>query len=144
PEERGRGRIRIRPDSHAWQRLFQAGSARIVDFPLPGGERAELEVASYDVLAPGARFFVGGPGGLTETPGPRMRFFRGQVAGERDSIVSLNLFDGRMAGFVRRGGREYTFGPRVFAREREGADEIEVGDDAIADAGAIRCDGEQT
>src|SRR5262245_59319983 len=93
PEERGRGRALIRVDPHAWEQLFHAGSARVVDFPLPGGRRVELEVSSFDVLERGARFFVGGPDGLTETAAPAMRFFRGQVPGDGDSLVSLNLFD---------------------------------------------------
>ena len=143
PEVRGRGRLGIRPDPQAWQRLFHAGSARVVDFPLPGGARVELEVSAFDVLRPDSRFFVGGPNGLTETSGPAMRFFRGQVAGDRDSLVSLNLFDGRIAGFVRAGGREYTLGPRSFARDREGADDVQIVDDASEAGPGFRCDGDE-
>jgi Metallo-peptidase family M12 len=144
PEERGHGRIGIRPDALEWHRMFRAGSARVIDFPLPGGARVELELASIDVLRPDTRFFVGGPDGLTETSAPAMRFFRGQVAGDRDSLVSLNLFDGRIAGFVRTGGKEYTLGPRAFARDRAGADDIQVVEDAVVAGPGFRCDGDDS
>jgi hypothetical protein len=143
PEAVVPGRIKVRPEPQAWHRLFNAGSARVVDFPLPGGPRVELEVAAYDLLTPDARFVVSDAGGLRQVAGPALRFFRGQVPGDHDSLVSLTLFDGRFAGFVRTGGKEYTLGPREFAAERAGADDIEIVDDTTVSGPGMTCDGDE-
>jgi hypothetical protein len=141
PEGRGRGRIAIAPDPAAWQRLFLAGSARVADFPLPGGERIDLEVSSVDTVGGTARFFVHQGDGLREVAGPPMRFFRGRVAGDPESLVSLNLFGGRIAGFVRHGGREYSFGPRAWSIDRPGASDIEIVDETTETGPGGACDG---
>jgi len=73
-----------------------------------------------------------------------MRFFRGRVAGDPESLVSLNLFGGRIAGFVRHDGREYTFGPRAFSVDRGGADDIEVVDETMEEGPTGGCDGDET
>ncbi|HZN02563.1 MAG TPA: hypothetical protein VFD06_03145, partial [Candidatus Polarisedimenticolia bacterium] len=144
PEGRGRGRIAIAPDAAAWHRLFNAGSARVADFPLPGGHRIDLEVSSVDIVGGRTRFFVNGGEGVREVAGPAMRFFRGRVAGDPESLVSLNLFGGRIAGFVRHDGREYTFGPRAFSVDRGGADDIEVVDETMEEGPTGGCDGDET
>jgi len=143
PESRGQGRIRIAPDARAFRRLFHAGSARVADVPLPDGQRIDLEVASADVTTRHTRFFVGGPDGARETSGPNMRFFRGQVAGDPNSLVALNLFDGRIAGFIRVGGREYTFGPRAYSLDRKGAFDIEMVDETLEGGPSGGCDGDE-
>lgn len=143
PEGRGRGRIAIASDAAAWHRLFHAGSARVADFPLPGGQRVDLEVSSVDVVGGRTRFFVKGGDGVREVAGPSMRFFRGRVAGDPESLVSLNLFGGRIAGFVRHDGREYTFGPRAFSVDREGADDIEMVDETTEGGPIGGCDGDE-
>ena len=143
PESRGGGRIAIATDAFAWSRLFRAGSARVADFPLPDGQRVDLEVASVDLVDGRTRFLVHAGGALREVAGPSMRFFRGRVAGDPESLVSLNLFGGRIAGFVRHDGREYTFGPRAFAPDRDGADDIEMVDEAQEGGPAGTCDGEE-
>jgi hypothetical protein len=144
PEAVAAGRIRIHPEPQAWHRLFNSGSARVTNFPLPGGGPVELEVSAFDLLNRDARFFVGGPGGPREIAGPSMRFFRGQVPGDPGSMVSLNLFEGRLAGFIRTGGKEYTFGPRDFASDRPGADDIQIVDDSAQSTPGMKCDGEET
>jgi metallopeptidase family M12-like protein len=142
PEGRGPGRIAIGPDAAAWHRLFNAGSARVADFPLPNGQRVDLEVASVDVVGGRTRFFVGNGESVNEVAGPTMRFFRGKVAGDPESLVSLNLFGGRIAGFVRYDGHEYTFGPRAYSVDRDGADDIEMVDQAAETGPRGRCDGD--
>ena len=142
PEGRGKGRIAIAPDAAAWHRLFRAGSARVADFPLPGGQRVDLEVSSVDILGGSTRFFIHGGEGVREVAGPEMRFFRGRVAGDPESVVSLNLFGGRIAGFVRHDGREYTFGPRAFSPDRDGADDIEMVDGTSEAGPRGGCDGD--
>jgi hypothetical protein len=143
PEGRGPGRIAIVPDAAALRRLFEAGSARVADFPLPGGQRVDLEVSSIDVVGGRTRFFVHGGDGLREMAGPSMRFFRGRVAGDPGSLVSLNLFGGRIAGFVRHDGREYTFGPRAFSVDRPGAGDIEMVDERMEGGARGGCDVEE-
>jgi hypothetical protein len=145
PQGRGRGRIAVTPDAAAWQRLFKAGSARVADFPLPDGQRVDLEVASVEIVDGRTHFLVGHDKGqgVREVAGPEMRFFRGRVAGDPDSLVTLNLFGGRIAGFVRHDGHEYTFGPRSFAIDRKGADDIELVDAAVESGPRGACDGDQ-
>ena len=143
PESRGRGRIAIAPDAAAWQRLYHSGSARVADFPLPGGQRVDLEVASVDLVDGRTHFFVRDGEGVREVAGPAMRFFRGRVAGDPESLVSLNLFGGRIAGFVRHDGREYTFGPRAFSIDRQGAGDIEMVDETMEEGPGGTCDGDE-
>jgi len=142
PETRGPGRIGIATDSAAWQRLFHAGSARVADFPLPGGKRVDLEVASIEIVSGETRFFVSARDGVREVAGPSMRFFRGRVAGDPESLVSLNLFGGRIAGFVRHDGREYSFGPRAYSVDRKGANDIEMVDETMEGGPTGQCDGD--
>jgi len=141
PESRGEGRIGLALDAGALRRLFRAGSARVADVPLPDGRRIDLDVASTDVTTGRTRFFVGEPGGLRETAPPDMRFFRGRVAGDPESLVSLSLFDRRIAGFIRVEGREYTISPRAWSLDRPGASEIEMVDATLEAGPSGRCDG---
>lgn len=143
-EARGKGRIGLVPDAVAWRRLFDAGSARVADFPLPGGQRVDLEISSVDVVEGKTRFFVQAGKERREVAGPPMRFFRGRVAGDPDSLVALNLFGGRIAGFVRHDGREYTFGPRDFSVDRQGADDIEMVDEMVEGGRRGTCDDDDT
>ncbi|HZN04905.1 MAG TPA: M12 family metallo-peptidase, partial [Candidatus Polarisedimenticolia bacterium] len=143
PESRGKGRIALVPDASALRRLFRAGSARVADVPLPDGRRIDLDVASTDVTTGRTRFFVGGPEGLRETAPPDMRFFRGRVAGDPESLVSLSLFDRRIAGFIRVQGREYTMSPRAFSLDSPEASEIEMVDEALEGGPSGVCDGEE-
>ncbi len=82
------GRVKFRPDQAGYQRLFRSGSARIKQFPLPDGSWIDIEVVSSDLVHGGTRFFVRDADGLREKSRPSMRFFRGQVAGDPDSLVS--------------------------------------------------------
>jgi len=142
PEERGRGRIRFEPNAQALERLFRSRNARMVGFPLPGGEWVDLEVVSTDLVHGGTRFAVAGPDGVHETAGPLARFFRGNVAGDPDSLVSLNLINGQLAGFVRTRDKEYSFGPRSFAPGGPPARGVDVVDDSLESGPTGACDGE--
>ncbi|MCZ6651227.1 MAG: hypothetical protein O7D35_11230, partial [Acidobacteria bacterium] len=136
------GRVKFRPDRAAYQTLFRAGSARIKQFPLPDGSWIDLEVVSSDLVHGGTRFFVRDANGIREKARPSMRFFRGQVAGDPESLVSLTLFRGQVAGFVRTAASTYTFGPRSFADGIVQAGLIEVRDDAAETEPAGRCHGD--
>jgi len=142
PEVRGPGRIRFEVDAQVVDRLFRSRSARVVGFPLPGGLWVDLEVASSDVVHAGTRFAVAGPDGIHEAEGPSARFFRGGVAGDPESLVSLNLIDGHLAGFVRTAGSEYSFGPSSFAPGGPMPRRVEVIEDSVESGSAGTCDGE--
>jgi hypothetical protein len=134
--------VAFRPDPEAVRRLGRAGDVRIRQFPLPDGRWVDLELVAADLVPGGTRFLVSGPDGLQERARPAMRAFRGRVAGEPDSLVSLNLVGGHVAGFVRTAGSEYTFGPPAF-RGTEGPDgRITVRDDAAEAEPPGACDGE--
>src|SRR5688572_486798 len=133
--------IRLEVDPQAWHRLFRSGSARVSGFPLPGGRSADLTLSSFDVTTRATRFVVADKDGMHETTGPVMRFFRGNVDGDPDSVVSLTLFGGRIAGFIRTDGSEFTWHPRSFSPDAEGSQEISVFDDGL-EAEASGCDGD--
>jgi hypothetical protein len=141
PERRGQGRILFRPDPGVYGALSRAGSARVLDFPLPDGAWVDLEILASPLVHQGTRFLVRDENGLQEVPPPEMRLYRGRVAGDPDSLVSLNLFEGQMAGFVRTEGKEFTFGPEASAAgSQEGAPAIEVRDDALEPRPSGGCD----
>ena len=142
PEVRGPGRIRFEADAQVVDRLFRSLNVRVVGFPLPGGLWVDLELASADVVHAGTRFAVAGPDGIHEAEGPSARFFRGGVAGDPESLVSLNLIDGQLAGFVRTAGREYSFGPSSFAPGGPMPRSVEVIEDSVESGPAGTCDGE--
>jgi hypothetical protein len=119
----------------SYARLQHLGSARVVGFPLPGGGREDLELAAVELLSPDAVFLVADARGVRETSAPEMRFFRGRIAADPDSLVSLTLFGGRISGFIRRGEDEWSFAPRSFSPDREGALDVHIwraGDEAEA------------
>lgn len=143
PETRGPGRIRFEPNRETVDRLQRSRGVRLVGFPLPGGAWVDLEVVSTDIVHSGTRFVVAGPDGAHETAGPSARLFRGTVAGDPGSLVSLNLIDGHLAGFVRTGGSEYSFGPRSFARDESMSRRVNVVDAAQETGPSGACDGEE-
>lgn len=141
PDWRGSS-VAFRPDPEAVRQLGRAGDVRIRQFPLPDGRWVDLDLVSTDLVHGSTRFLVDGPDGLQERVRPAMRAFRGRVAGEPDSLVSLNLVGGQVAGFVRVAGSGYTFGPPSF-RGAPGSDgRITVRDDAAEAEPPGTCDGE--
>ena len=135
------GRARFATNGKAYQKLFRAGSARVKEFPLPSGAWVELELVAVDLLTANTRFIARGNGTDRETARPPMRFFRGKVAGDPSSLVSMNLYGGKVAGFVRTGGTEYTFGPESFTDSNQGDAFIDVRDPASETGPPGRCDG---
>ena len=141
PEVTGPGRIRFEPRRDTIDRLLSARGARLAGFPLPDGSWVDLEVVASGTVHSGTTFVVSTHDGIQATTAPSARLFRGKVAGESESLVSLNLIDGHLAGFVRTGGREYSFGPRSFARDEFFSSRVEVVDDASGQGPGV-CDGE--
>ncbi len=122
-------------DHRAWRELWSTARGRIEAFPLPGRQPVDLELRSFTVLAPDARLVAVDRDGEREVPPPELRFFRGTVAGDVDSLVSLTLFENRIAGFIRAFGEEFGVGPRAFDLAREGAMEIHVWNRGDAESG---------
>lgn len=120
------GVAQLQVDSEAYHRLRSLGSVIVGDFPLPGRSAVELKLTAFSPLTPAARFVVVDESGARDVPRPDVRFYRGVVAGDVDSLVTLGLFEGRIAGFVRAFGEEFGFGPREYNLEREGSSEISV------------------
>lgn len=115
--------------------LWSARNGRIEAFPLPGRRAVDLDLRAFELIAPGARFVVVDAEGPREVAPPPMRFFRGSVAGDPESLVSLSLFDRRIAGFIRAFGEEFQVAPRSFDLARDGA--LEVGVQNRAATGSI-------
>lgn len=142
PEPRGPGRIRFEPRGRTIESLLRARAARVEGFPLPDGWSVDLEVAATDTVNSNTRFVVADADGIHAAASPPARLFRGTVAGDPDSLVSLNLIDGHLAGFIRTAGEEYTFGPRSFARDAGVPRRVEVVDESLEGGPAGLCDGE--
>lgn len=93
---------------------------RLAGIPLIDGELATIELERFDIMAPNAEAFVYDGDGKREalklTP---MRFFRGNVAGQADSLVYLSITDERIEGLIMAGERKFT----MLSRGRKGAED---------------------
>src|SRR5687767_8013241 len=71
--------------------LADKAKLRIERVPLADGELATLQIGRFDVMAPNGKVVVydGEGNGNEVTPVP-MAFFRGSVAGEKNSLVFLS------------------------------------------------------
>ena len=104
--------LELRAEIHAavHDELATATLAR-VELPLPGREAVTLEMTASRLDGAGTRFIVVDEKGEREVPAPAFRSFKGRVAGEPDSRVVLNLFEGTASGFVRIGEDEFSVAP---------------------------------
>jgi len=74
---------------------------------LPTGEEATIELEGFDVYAPGAVIeAIGEYGEMLQLPRPDVRYFRGSVDADPDSLVFLAVGK-RTQGFMTRGDRKY-------------------------------------
>ena len=124
------GLVEIELDAAAYARLWTTGRALVEGFPLPGGQRVDLELAPFRVVAHDATFVNVDESGTHTVDPPQIRFFRGSIRGELDSRVVLSLFESRIAGFIRTGATEYGIGPREFPMASAGALDLRVWDRA--------------
>jgi hypothetical protein len=113
-------------DRRAYDRLWNRGRVVVEKFPLPERPAVELQLTSFELISPDARFVVVDRNGERELERPAVRFFRGNVAGDLDSTVTLMLFEGRVAGSIRTRGEEFGVGPRAFNLARSGATDHRV------------------
>lgn len=140
-ESAGPGEITLDLDERGYRHLHRAGRAMVRDFPLPDRVAVDLDLRSFNLLAPRARLVVVDEQGEHERPVSGMRFFRGTVEGDPDSLVSLSLFDGRLAGFVRTRDEEFVVGPDSYNLARPGAQRLRVRNVKAEGPGAATCDG---
>lgn len=143
PHLQQKGMIKLKIHPASYDKLWHAGSAKIVNFPIPEFETVDIYVTENNVIAAEAVFMISDKRGIHEHPGPSMRFFQGYIAEDPDSLVSLNLFQGRIGGFIYYYGEEYSFGPSDFELSREGAYDITIRSERLAENGPKGfCDGE--
>ena len=120
------GAVGLDVDRTVYRQMLKKGRVVLQDFPLPGLLPVDLELESFDVLAADARILVVDSSGEHEAPRPTFRAFRGVVAGDPDSLVTLSLFENRIAGSIRLWDEEFVIGPREFNLARESSGEITV------------------
>jgi hypothetical protein len=112
-----------------------------------------LELEPMEVWAKDAKILVHGPAGEeTIIPPPDVRYFKGRVAGEEDSVVFVSMSaDGSVRGMVMIGDRRWTMGTGVrksgVPRKGRKIDEAPILitendplDDAIDPASNFQCD----
>ena len=112
------GRLTIQVARAELDRMETLGSVVVREFPLADGTLVDLELLAFDPIAPDALFVVvEGDGEHVASP-PAMRYFRGRIVGEPDSLAYLWILDGRLGGFVGRKIADpserklHQFGPR--------------------------------
>jgi hypothetical protein len=113
-------------DRPAYERLWNKGRVIVERFPLPERPAIDLELQSFELISADARFLVVDEDGEREVERPAVRFFRGSVAGDLDSTVTLMMFEGRIAGSIRTRGEEFGIGPRNFNLARHGSTDLRV------------------
>ncbi len=113
-----RGVEKLALDPAALADLRARDHAVIPDFPLGRTRRADLHVARFEPLAPGARAEVMEAGGRRALPLPDEVYFTGTVAGEEDSRVLLIAGRDRVHGFVVSAGDVFPFGPDAMGGHR--------------------------
>jgi len=99
----------VRLDVTAFSDL--AGTSDMITIPFPISETEELllELKSFNVIAPDAKFYIGTPSGNQELPIPQVVLLRGEIAGEAGSHAYLAITeDGSGNGYVARAsGQRY-------------------------------------
>jgi hypothetical protein len=120
------GAIGLEVDRAFYREMLRQRRVVVKDFPLPGKVPVDLDLTPFDVLTPDARIVIVDDAGEREIPRPAFRAFRGTVVGDPDSVVTLGLFEGRIAGSVRTWDDEFVIAPRRFNLARRGARDIRV------------------
>ena len=112
------GRLPIQAARGELDRMEDLGSVVVREFPLADGALVDLELLAFDPIAPDALFVVVEGDQQHVVPPPSMRYFRGRIVGEPDSLAYLWIYDGRLGGFVGRKIADpaerklHLFGPR--------------------------------
>src|SRR5512143_959513 len=107
-------------------REFRAGGGGFLDVPLADGSTLQLDLESFDVLAPGATVtFTGDAGPVRYTPDLTM--FKGHVVGDEHSLAVLAMTPDQVTGTIEQDSRRLLIEPLA----RIGADH------AVADAASL-------
>lgn len=108
-------------DAAEYERMWQRGSVLLQGLPLAGRGPVDLELVAFRVAPPHARFVAEGEGVMQPFSPRPMRFFRGRVFGEPDSLAYVWMGRDRIGGFVRMDANPagtWTFGPRAARSDR--------------------------
>lgn len=130
-----------------------AEGARVVIAGVPIDDRSEqLELERFEVFAPDADIKVLGADDavLEKLAPPAIRYFRGRIAGEEDSLVFVAVAASRIDGIIFKGDRRFGIaGRRRVERQRGARDgdgveffiaESDVADDIPADGKGFVCE----
>lgn len=105
PDTAGVVRSTLTLDSYA--ALGGAARVQLEDFPVAADRTVDLLLEQFDVLSPGARLVAGAGPDERLLPRPQVATFRGQVAGEPDSLVFLSLSPFGNSGVIELGDQRY-------------------------------------
>jgi len=118
--------IGIEVDQTAYRAMLTAGHVVVQGFPLPQADPVDLELTRFEVLTSNARLLSVEESGTRDHPRPAMYSFRGVAIGDPESVVTLNLFGGRIAGSVRTRDGEFVIAPDSFDPEDPLAVDVRV------------------
>ncbi len=107
PTAVGRGCQAIEIDHQVMLLAEDRGVCRLAGLPLDGGLTVDLDLETFDVLAPNARRVVMGARGERQLTGEAPRFWRGSVVGDPDSSVFLTDNSAGTFGIVETFGRRF-------------------------------------
>ena len=120
------GILDIEIEPRAYRTLWETGAATVEQFPLPDGQVVDLYLRPFRVLATDAEIINVNADQQEELLRPSIRFVRGTVNGEVDSMVVLGLFQNRITGMIRTRDQEFAVGPKDFAISGPRAMEMQV------------------
>lgn len=124
-------------DSTVFERLAQAGDRqRVEKLSLPDGSPVTAQLEQFEVFAPNAEIVVYGANDkvLTRLAPPDVKYFRGALAGEADSLVFLAVSSARVEGFIMRGERKYAISSRrISSKTRKPRVEVAIVESELAD-----------
>jgi len=129
PEHRA---ISLELERDAFADLKHGPAHRMLTLPAPDGGSLTLDLTSFTVVRPGAKFLLAGRNGSTPLPPPENVYFRGHIAGDPLSHVFLAMSaSGIVNGYIRA-----TSANLIISTQRDGAPlgerKITIHDAAIA------------
>jgi hypothetical protein len=120
------GTVRFKLDPRGARALESRRPTVVREFPLPDRLPVDLELQPFEVLTPDARMVVVDDHGERELPRPRFQAYRGRVAGDPDSRVTLTVFEGRIAGSIATWDDRFVVRPASFDLSDSDAADTEV------------------
>jgi len=97
-----RKEVRAEIDANLYSRMKAAAGPQLLEVPVGIDQSVTLNLERFEVIAPDARFLLGGPGGDVPTRHPDVVLYRGTIEGEPQSLAYVAVSSGGMInGFVR-------------------------------------------